>query len=394
MNTHAHQPHDPAQYRGQPAPQPVHAPHQPHVVPPQAAGAATPGCPHAYPVAAKSTGFFAALGLSLKVLPYALFRFAHWSMFMAITIGMVLGVLAIGGTLAVAVNKWAGTIVMLGGLVPIFWFWMPFVERKTFGAKCAHIAILTELVTRGTIGDGRQGQLAYAKQLVDTRFSDLTSIWDVYRSVNRTLRQLTKTLNFVDDLLPIDISFIKRGISALVRGASRYLDAVVLSYGLARGDRDFSAPAIDGLTYCAQNGAKMFRAAVGVIVLEKLMLLPLWLGAGLGSIGGVFAATFAAQGGSLSSLFADATGVVKAAPGPFLIALAAALVVGTAIALLIVRTVRESFVQPTLTTMVMLRFHKIVQNQPLDEGWKQKLRQAGDGIGELDQIRGRAVRSV
>lgn len=394
MNTHAHQPHDPAQYRGQPAQEPVYVPVQPQVVPQQAVVASTAGCPHAYPVAAKSTGFFAALGLSLKVLPYALFRFAHWSMFMAITIGMVLGVLAIGGTLAVAVNKWAGTIVMLGGLVPIFWFWMPFVERKTFGAKCAHIAILTELVTRGAIGDGRQGQLAYAKQLVDTRFSDLTTIWDVYRSVNRTLRQLTKTLNFVDDLLPIDISFIKRGISALVRGASRYLDAVVLSYGLARGDRDFSAPAIDGLTYCAQNGAKMFRAAVGVIVLEKLMLLPLWLGAGLGSIGGVFAATFAAQGGSLSSLLADATGVVKAAPGPFLIALAAALVVGTAIALLIVRTVRESFVQPTLTTMVMLRFHKMVQNQPLDEGWKQKLRQAGDGIGELDQIRGRAVRSV
>lgn len=355
--------------------------------------AATPGCPHAYPVAAESTGFFAALGLSLKVLPYALFRFAHWSLFMAITIGMVIGVLALGGTLAVMVNNWAGTIVLFAGLVPIFWFWMPFVERKTFGAKCAHIAILTELVTRGQIGDGRQGQLAYAKQLVATRLHDLTSIWDVYRSVNRTLRQLTKTLNFVDDLLPIDISFIKRGIYALVRGASRYLDAVVLSYGLARGDRDFSAPAIDGLTYCAQNGAKMFRAAVGVIVLEKVMLLPLWLGAGLGSVGGVFAATLAAQGGSVSALFSDATAVIKAAPAPFLIAVAAALVIGTVIALLIVRTVRESFVQPTLTTMVMLRFHKMVQNQPLDEGWKQKLRQAGDGIGQLDQIRDRAVRA-
>lgn len=313
---------------------------------------------------------------------------------MAMTIGMVLGVLAIGGTLAALVNKWAGTLVMFVGLVPIFWFWMPFVERKTFGAKCAHIAILTELVTRGSIGDGRQGQLGYAKQLVETRLHDLTSLWDVHRSVNRTLRQLAKTLSFVDDLLPFDISFIKRGIYALVRGASRYLDAVVLSYGLARGDREFSAPAIDGLTYCVQNGAKMFRAAIGVLVLEKVMLLPLWLGAGIGSIGGVFAATFAGQGGSLSALFSDAAAVVKGAPGPFVIALAAALIVGSVVALLIVRTVRESLVQPTLTTMVMLRFHKMVQNQPLDEAWKQKLRQAGDGIGELDQIRSRAVRAA
>ncbi|MGH1346310.1 MAG: hypothetical protein ACRBN8_32385 [Nannocystales bacterium] len=343
-------------------------------------------------MSAQSAGFFAAVGLSLKVLPYALFRFAHWSLFTAITVGMVVASLATGGTLAVVVNNWVGAIVMFGGLIPIFVFWTPFVERKTFGAKCAHIAILTELVTRGTIGDGRQGQLAYAKQLVATRLQDLTSIWDVYRSVNRTLRQLTKTLNFVDDLLPIDISFIKRGISALVRGASRYLDAVVLSYGLARGDRDFSAPAIDGLTYCAQNGTKMLRAAVGVLVLEKLMLLPLWLGAGLGSIAGVFSAAFAAQGGELAALASNPGSVIKGAPGPFLIALAAALVLGTVIALLIVRTVRESFVQPTLTTMVMLRFHKMVQGQPLDEGWKQKLRQAGDGVGRLDELRARAVR--
>ncbi|MEM7153984.1 MAG: hypothetical protein AAF799_14130 [Myxococcota bacterium] len=352
------------------------------------------GCPHDYPVSAAEDGFFAALGLSFKVLPYALFRLAHWSMYTAISITMVVASLGLGTWLTVSVNKWAGIVLILGTLVPIVMFWLPFVERKTFGAKCAHIAILTELITKGHVGDGKQSAFAYAKQLVQTRFTDLTSLWDVNRSVNRTLKQLTRTLNFIDKWLPIDISAIKRGIHALVNGASRYLDAVILSYGLARGDQDFASPAIDGVTYCAQNSGKMFRTAIGVIVLEKLMLVPLYLVVGLGAIGGVFAATFSAMGGTLASLQTDAVGVVKADPIPFLIALAVGLVVGGLIAMMMVRTVRESFIEPTLITMVMLRFHKIVKGQPLDASWKQKLQDAGDGIGRLASLRHRVERAI
>ena len=54
------------------------------------------------------------------------------------------------------------------------------------------------------------------------------------------------------------------------------------------------------------------------------------------------------------------------------------------------RTVRESLVQPILTTMVMLRFHTMVENQPLDGSWVERLRSAGDGLGRLDDLRRRA----
>ena len=60
------------------------------------------------------------------------------------------------------------------------------------------------------------------------------------------------------------------------------------------------------------------------------------------------------------------------------------------IAALLVRTVRESLVQPILTTMVMLRFHTMVENQPLDGSWVERLRSAGDGLGRLDDLRRRA----
>lgn len=345
------------------------------------------GCPHAYPVHAREAGFGPALKLAMKVLPYSLFRFAHWSAFAAASTAMLLVTLGLGSWLTVAVHKWAGVVVIFGGLIPFALLWLPFVERKTFGTKCGHIGLLTELITHGKVGDGKQSLTGHAKHIVQTRLGDLSTLWDVHRAVNRTLRQATKLLDFIDDLLPIDISAVKRVIYAMVRGASRYLDAVVLSYGFARGDRSMVDAAIDGLAYCAQNSKKIFRTAIGVLVLEKVMMFPLWIGAGASAVTGVFAGSFAAQGGDISALLASPAAVVKAAPLPFVISVFVALFIGGLIAALLVRTVRESLVQPVLTTMVMLRFHTMVEKQPLDASWVEKLRGAGDGLGRLDSLR-------
>jgi hypothetical protein len=122
------------------------------------------------------------------------------------------------------------------------------------------------------------------------------------------------------------------------------------------------------------------------------MVIPLWLVVGLGTIAGVFAATFSSLGGTLAALQGDAVSTIKAAPIPFLIATAVGVLVGGLIAMLVIRTVRQSIIEPTLITMVMLRFHNVVRGQALDAGWKQKLQDAGDGIGQLDALRDRARR--
>jgi len=380
------QPQHPQPHAQQPAP---HA--QARNASPIAAPTPVQGCPHAYPVTVKTPGFGSALKLSLKVLPYGLFRFAHWSAFAAISTVMLVAVLGLGTWLTVAVNRWVGVAVIFGGLIPFALLWLPFVERKTFGTKCGHIGLLTELITRGQVGNGKQGLFAYARQIVQTRLGELSTLHDVHRATNRTLRQTTKLLDFLDDLLPIDISTVKSVIYRLVRGTSRYLDAVILSYGFARGDRNLVDAAIDGIGYCAQNGRSMFRTAIGVLVLDKVLMIPVWVGTLATVIPGVFAGTFVAQGGDLAVLTANAAAVIKAAPLPFLIAAGAALVVGGLLSLLIVRTVRESLVQPVLLTMVMLRFHSMVEGQPLDPSWADRIRGAGDGLGTLDGLRRRAT---
>ncbi len=349
------------------------------------------GCPHAYPVTAKAPGFGAALKLALRVLPYGLFRFAHWSAFTAISAVMVVAVMGLGTWLSVAVHTWVGVGVIFGGLIPFALLWLPFVERKTFGTKCGHIGLLTELITHGQVGNGKQGLFAYAKEIVATRLGDMSTLYDVHRATNRTLRQATKLLDFLDDLLPIDISAVKSVIYRLVRGTSRYLDAVILSYGFARGDGNLVDAAVDGIGYCAQNGSKMFRTAIGVLVLDKVLMIPVWIGALATMIPGVFVATYTAQGGSLAALSSSLATVAKAAPLPLLIALLTAVLVGGMLSLLIVRTVRESLVQPILLTMVMLRFHTMVEAQALDPSWAERLRGAGDGLGKLDGLRRRVT---
>ncbi|MEM9453846.1 MAG: hypothetical protein AAGF11_06680 [Myxococcota bacterium] len=300
---------------------------------------------------------------------------------------MLIATVGLGAWLTVAVHKWVGVVVLFGCLIPFALLWLPFVDRKTFGTKCGHIGLLTELITKGEIGNGSQGLFAYARQIVQTRLGDLSTLHDVHRATRRTLRQTTKLLDTLDDLLPIDISAVKSVIYRLVRGTNRYLDAVVLSYGFARGDRNLIDAAIDGIGYCAQNSRAMFRTAIGVMVLDKVLMIPVWTGAVVTAIPGVFAVTYAAQGGSLTALSTNTAAVIKAAPLPFVIAAAAAVLVGGLLAALAVRTVRESLVQPVLLTMVMLRFHSMVAGQPLDPRWAERIRGAGDGLSTLDGLR-------
>jgi hypothetical protein len=211
------------------------------------------------------------------------------------------------------------------------------------------------------------------------------------RSTNRSLRQLTKALDVVDSWIPLDISVVKNTIHRIVGGAIRYVDAVVLSYGFARGDRNMADAAIDGISYCAQNGRPMFKTAISVLIYEKLLMAPVWLLSIAAAVPGVFAATFSAQGGDLGALSSGPMAVIKATPLPFVISVAVALVIGGVLAMLIVRTVRESLVEPTLLTQVMLRFHSMVQGQPLDPSWPQRIRAAGDGLGRLDDLRRRVT---
>jgi hypothetical protein len=351
------------------------------------APSAVAGCAHNYPLAVRTTGLIAATKLSLKTLSYALFRFGYSSLFAALGMLQLCVVGGLAYVLSTYVHLFAGAAVMLVGLLAFALVWWPFVERKMFATWCGHIAILTELITKGQINNGGRGMFAFGRELVAARLGELETLWDANRAINKALRRMSNVLNFADDLLPIDLGPVKRLLGRVVAWVAPYVEGVIVSYGLARGDRDFKAAGADGLCYSAQNAKSLFKTAFGVLVLEQVALLPVWVAALVTFVPGAFYVAFAATGGDVGVLLNANAAAIQ---NDMLLLLAAAcvgLVVGGVFSLLAVKTVKEAFVKPTLLTMVMLKFHAAIENQPLDQGVKARVLDANAGLAQLDGAR-------
>ncbi|MCU0683391.1 MAG: hypothetical protein MUF34_14320 [Polyangiaceae bacterium] len=375
--------------------------HDAPVPPPQAVGQAeagaidavptrqaAPGCAHAYPVAVRTPGVIAATKLAFKTLPYALFRFGQASLFslasaLLLCLGIGLTVLLVN-YVHIAVG---GVALIALGLALAHW-WSPFVEHKLFATSCGHVALLTELITKGQIGNGRQGMFAFGRELAATRLGDIETVWTVYGTINDALQRVSNLLHFVDDLLPIDLGPVKRVLHRVVRWAAPYVEGVIVSYGLARGDRDFVHAGADGLCYSLQNAASLFKTALGVLVLEHLVMLPARAAALLVFVPGVFYATYAGLGGDVAALrtFQQAAFTTYDLV-LFLGAIFVGIFLGGAFSHLAVKAFKEAFVKPALLTMVMVKFHVAIENQPLDVGLKERTIKANEGLAKLDDLR-------
>ncbi|MCU0681943.1 MAG: hypothetical protein MUF34_06745, partial [Polyangiaceae bacterium] len=348
---------------------------------------AVAGCAHAYPLAVRTTGLFAATKLTLKTLPYALFRFGQASLFAAVGALQLCLMAGVAYVLSTYVHAIAGGVVVLAGLVAWALLWLPFVEHKMFASWCGHVAILTELITKGQIGHGQQGMFAFGRELAATKLGDIETVWGAYRSINKALRRLGNVLNFADDLLPIDLGPVKRLLHRVVKWVAPYIEGVIVSYGLARGDRDFKAAGTDGLCYSVQNAKSLFKTAFGVLVLEQIALLPAWVGSLLVFVPSLFYVTYAAMGGDVAALLDGNGAAIQRDVLPFMAAACVGGIVGGAFSLLAVKTVKEAFVKPTLLTMVMVKFHVAIENQPLDPSVQARVFNADAGLAQLDGAR-------
>jgi len=392
--------HQPQHYAPQPAATspaaervaaPAHAP-------PAVRRSAVPGCLHAYPLSVRKTGLFSALRLALKTTPYALFRLFHWSLFSALSALLLFAVVGASVASMMYLHQYAGAGVLLAGILAWALLWIPFVNRKTFGTLCGHIAILTELITKGQLGNGNQGMFAFAKETVATRLGELSSIQLVYDTIRRSLYQLARVLNFADGLLPIGLGPVHRLIHRVVGWVSPYITVVVLSYGIARNDDDLGVTGMDGLCYSAQNATPLLKTAVGALILQTLIVGPLWIVTLAAFVSAAFYLVFPIAGGDLAALqtvlvSGGLPALVEASnanPIPLLIAVLVSLAIGVAFAYPFVKTVRESLVKPTLITMVMLKFHVAIENQPLDPSWRERVSGAGTALDALDSARRKA----
>ena len=303
---------------------------------------------HSYPLAVEQAGFGTAYSLLMRTMPYALVRFGVLLVFSIATIVWFVLTFGIGGWLTAKVHPWIGLGWWIAGFGVYGWAWWVVVRYALYLIQAGHIAVLTELVTTGSIGSGSEGMFQYGKRIVTERFGQVNLLFGLDLLIRGVVHAFNRTLDFVAHLIPVPgLQSIVGIVNAIVRAATTYIDETIFSYNLARGDQNPWRSSKDALIYYGQNAKEILKTAVWVVVLDKALTAVVWV-------------VMLAPAFLLLAILP-----ASAAPGGFIAALV--------IAALFASNVRQAFLKPLFLVMVMAKFHVLVRNQAINLEWDQRL---------------------
>ncbi len=312
---------------------------------------------HSYPLAITDAGLGTAVNLLVQTLPYALMRFGILVAVSIIT--LIWYAITLGG------GSWIGSKVPLLGYVWIFgglgvwgYLWWFVVRYFLYLLKAGHIAVLTDLITTGRVGNGQEDMFTYGKRVVTERFGQVSALFALDAIVKGIVTAFNRTLRWIANLIPIPgLSGMVSIVNSIVRATTSYIDETIFSYSLARGDANHWRSAQDGLIYYAQNSKEVLKTGVYIVLLDYVLTFVAWLACLVPAF-------------LVASLFS---------PG----GIAQFGVVITAV--LFAANLRSAFLKPLFLTMVMTKFHVCARNQVINLEWDQKLSSASDKFQTLKQ---------
>ncbi len=233
---------------------------------------------HNYPLAVRDHGLGTAISLLMRSLPYALARFG---ILLGYTLACIVWlVITFGGAawLGTHIAGAFGVVWFVLCIVGVGWFWGAVLRYLLHLLACGHVAVLTDLITRGQVGNGSESQLAYGKRVVTERFGQVNALFGLNMLVRGILAAFHRTLDWIADMLPIPgLESLSNLVNIVLRAATRYLDKVILSYNLARDDQDPWRGAREGIVYYCQNAKPILKTSVWIVILERLLSFVVWL---------------------------------------------------------------------------------------------------------------------
>jgi hypothetical protein len=303
-------------------------------------------------------GVRAAFGLLIKSLPYAFARFGILSVW---SVGCILWlVAAVSGARAISaqIAPALGPAWLLACLAAAIWVWATTLRRALHFLACGQVAVLTALITRGRAGTGRGSMLGYGEAVVSRRFGEMPVLFGMNRLMRCNLRAFHASLDWTLQ----ETSGRRSGSDAVLRffGLSMltgYLDKVIVSYNLARGDGDSWAVMREGFVYYAQNAGPLLTSWARIALLEQVST---W-GLALLLLAPAVAVTF---------VLPD-----EARPLGGTIAVLSAILLATAL--------RSAFLKPLFLIMMIVRFHLTIEDQAIDQDWQDRLASIPGTFGTL-----------
>ncbi len=313
---------------------------------------------HSYPLAIKEAGFGTAWSLVMRTLPYALTRFGILLVFSIVTIIWFVLAFGVGAFLGAKVHPWIGFGWIAAGLGFYGYLWWFVVRYALYLIGAGHVAVLTELITKGEVGGGAGGMFEYGKQVVTKRFGQVNLLFALDLLIKGVVHAFNRTLDFVAHLIPVPgFQSVVSIANAIARAATTYIDETIFSYNLARGDENAWRSSKDALIYYGQNAKEILKTAVWVVVIDAALTAAIWI---------VMLAPAFLLLAVLPSTWA---------PGGFLAAFV--------VAALFASNVRHAFLKPVLLVMVMTKFHVLVQNQAINLEWDERLSSVSKKFREI-----------
>ncbi|MDB5402426.1 MAG: hypothetical protein JWQ55_4444, partial [Rhodopila sp.] len=199
---------------------------------------------------------------------------------------------------------------------------------------------------------------SYGKRIDLQRYGEVNILFGFNMLVRGILNAFHQTLDWIDQMIPIPgLESLSNLVSLIFRAATRYLDKVLLSYNLARNDSDPWTGAREGLVYYAQNARPILMTSVWIVIQERVLSFVLWilLLAPAGAITVMLPAGVRQSGGLVTVL----------------------------IAVLLAGTLRSAFIKPLFLIMIMVRFHALTENQPINQDWDARLASVSDKFRNL-----------
>jgi hypothetical protein len=313
---------------------------------------------HSYPLAMQDASLSNAVSLLIRTMPYAVVRFGILFVFSLATMVWLVLTIGIGSWLGAKVHPFMGLIWIVGGLGIYGYAWWFFIRYALYLIQAGHIAVLTELVTTGSIGHGSTGMFDYGRKIVTSRFGQVNLLFALDLLVAGVVRAFNRTLDFIAHLIPIPgLQSIVGIVNAIVRAATTYIDETIFSYNLARGDENAWRSSKDALIYYCQNAKEILKTAVWVVVLDAVLTFVVWV-------------VMLAPAFLLLAILPSSV-----APGGFIAALV--------VAALFAMPVRQAFLKPLFLVMVMTKFHVSVRNQAINLEWDQRLSNLSSKFREI-----------
>ncbi|QND53310.1 hypothetical protein HB779_16500 [Phyllobacterium sp. 628] len=251
-----------------------------------------------------------SLGLMVQTAPFIAFR-------MMIYFGMALAYVLVTGTGAgigwgiggIGDEEFRASSTFIGGLsgfcltAGVLYLLREYV---LYIVKAGHIAVLVELIDGRPLPDNK-GQIAYAKEIVSSRFAEASILFAVDQLIKGVLAAITGLVQGITSFLPIPgLDSLMSLIRAFLRIAVGFIDEVILGYTLRTRSDNAWETAQKALVLYAQNSGTMLKNAAFVTIIVYilsiavfiLMLTPAaavvyWIPGGWSSGGFIFALVFA-----------------------------------------------------------------------------------------------------